>query len=444
MRILLADDSRAMRTTYRTVLQRIGYSAGEIVEAQDGSEVLSAFRNPDAPVDMVVFDWDLPGLDGMGFMTQLKSFGLAGKVTVLLSVNRQQRALLPQLLRIGPCDSIDRPFTEEMFEAKFRSLGRSAAMKSQESSRALRSASGSIPPMARPASSSTTPAARPPSSSNTPAARPPSGTMAPVAEIDPAMPFLLLLPSAVIDDLLKAADERHFEVGTVLLRAGQICDALHIVTGGEVEIHAAGRPGRIAGEGDLFGEFSFMMSEPSGYTVKARKPVSTASLSKARISELLRKHPLLDKHLSSFMGRHKEVMTARATTIVQSDFKGTFDTMPFANVVQILNAGRKTGVLGIRQGELSGGIYLSNGEAVHAWTENTSGEQAFYDLASWTKAKWAFNSMRREEQRTLTRPLLTLLMEAMRRSEEAAPAAPTPPPAATSEDVGLDALFPSQ
>jgi hypothetical protein len=180
-----------------------------------------------------------------------------------------------------------------------------------------------------------------------------------------------------------------------------------------------------------------MMSEPSPYTARAKSGVITASLSKARISDLLRRHPGLDKHFSSLMGRHREVMTARATTIMQSDFKGTFDTMPFANVLQILTVGRKTGVLGIRDGELSGGIYVSEGEAVHAWTEDQKGEAAFYELSSWGKAKFAFNSIQRNEERSLTKPTLTLLMEAMRRLEE------NPPAAAPSEDLGLDQLFPS-
>lgn len=401
MRILLADDSRAMRTLFRSVLERLGHADRELLEAKDGPEALIALKNKLLPVDAVVFDWDLPGLDGLAFMGQLKALGLAGKVAVLLSVNRQQKSLLPQALRLGPCDTIDRPFTEEMFELKFRSLGLSVQVKRAESSKVR--------------------------------------TVAPMPEADPGMPFLMRLPSSVIDDVLKLAEQRRHEPGTILLRAGQTCDSLHIVTRGQIELLAGlgGKPLRVTGEGDPFGEFSFMMSEPSLHTVRARTLVLTASLSKSRISDLLRKHPSLEREFSTLMTRHKEVMTARATTIVQSDFKGTFDTMPFANVVQILNVGRKTGVLGIRQDELSGGIYLENGEAMHAWTEDLAGEQAFYAMSGWSKAKWAFNSMKRNESRTLQRGTITLLMEAMRRLEE------TPSPAAPSEDVGLDTLFPA-
>src|SRR5688572_15229321 len=106
MRILLADDSRAMRTVYRTVLERIGHPSGTILEAKEGREVLAAFQNQDAPVDMIVFDWDLPGLDGPALMSQLKKLGLSGQVSVLFSVSRQQRALLPQVARLGSCESI--------------------------------------------------------------------------------------------------------------------------------------------------------------------------------------------------------------------------------------------------------------------------------------------------------------------------------------------------
>lgn len=401
MKILLADDSRAMRTMFRTVLQNLGHSSADILEAQEGREVLRTLQNPLTPIDLVVFDWDLPGLDGLALMSQLKQLGRSESVSVLLSVNRQQRALLPQVSKLGTCDSIDRPFTEEACEAKLRGLAKVVAAKKGESSKGLRR----VPLTA-------------------------------AAEPDSSTPFLVRLPSAAHDDLLKLADEHRYEAGTLLLKSGQVCDVLSIVTRGQVDILSGGRPVRVVGAGDPVGEFSFMMSEPSAYTAKAKTVVLTAALSKARISDLLRKHPGLDQHFSSLMTRHKEVMTARATTIAGSDFKGTFDTMPFANVLQILSIGRRSGLLGIRQDELSGGIFLDQGEAVHAWTEDTKGEEAFYALSSWGKARFAFNSMRREQERTLSKPTLTLLMEAMRRLEE------TPTSPAPSEDVGLDQLFP--
>lgn len=396
MKILLADDSPAMRGLFRGVLERLGHPDGDLLEARDGRELSAALRTPGTSIDLIIYDWDLPGLDGLGLMAQLQALRLSATVSVLFSVNRQQRALLPQVARMGACDSIDRPFSEEVFERKLRELV-PAVQKRSASSKKLQSVPGG-------------------------------------AESAGGTPFLHRLPPDLMDDLLKFADERHYAPNTLLIRIGQVCDALSIVTEGEVEIRVgeAGKVLRVMTAGDPFGELSFMMSEPSTTVARARTAVVAASLSKARISDLLRKHPDLDVHLSSLMERHREVMTARATTIVQSNFKGTVDTMSFANVLQILHGGRKTGVLGFRDEERSGGIYLDKGEAVHAWTDDRAGEPAFYDLAGWKKAKFAFNTIPREVPRTLSKPTITLLLEAMRVTEEPDP-----------QDAGLDRLFPS-
>src|SRR5262245_51265687 len=100
MKILLADDSPGMRAVFRKVLERLGHPAKDIIEVQDSKEVLRAFQNPFSPIDMVIYDWDLPGMDGLGLMGHLKGLGLSESVAVLLSVNRQQRALMPQATRL--------------------------------------------------------------------------------------------------------------------------------------------------------------------------------------------------------------------------------------------------------------------------------------------------------------------------------------------------------
>jgi hypothetical protein len=103
------------------------------------------------------------------------------------------------------------------------------------------------------------------------------------------------------------------------------------------------------------------------------------------------------------------------------------DTMSFADLVQLLGSTRKTGVLGFRDGARSGAIYLEKGEAVHAWTDDLKGEDAFYALAGWKMARFAFTSIQRTEPRTLRIATMTLLMEAMRRLDSRE-AAPSPPP----------------
>jgi CRP-like cAMP-binding protein/FixJ family two-component response regulator len=407
MRILLADDSRAMRAMFRGVLEKLGHAPSSILEAPDGTATRTHFRQTDAPIDLAVVDWDLPGMYGPDFMQNVHDAGLSGKISVLFCVNRAQRAQLPQVARLGPCDAIERPFTEEAFEAKVKALGGIAESRLKASSRRMPAVSAATPP-------------------STPV---PSG-----------LPFLMELPSAIIDDLLKLATPARHDAGVVVLRAGQVCGSLNLVTHGEVEILAgpAGGPIRVARDGDPYGELSFMTAQPSAETARTKSIVRTASLSKAQLAELLKRQPAMSKHLSALMDRHKKVMVARATTLEHSDFKGTFDTLPFTDVMQMLISTRKTGVLGLRGDQGGGAVYLENGEAIHAWADDLGlkGEEAFYALSGWRTAKFAFTSIRRTEPRTLHLPTITLLMKAMKRHEET----PAPSPKA-SQDADMDALF---
>ena len=116
--------------------------------------------------------------------------------------------------------------------------------------------------------------------------------------------------------------------------------------------------------------------------------------------------------------RPNQTMKTRATTLSHADFKGTLDATPFADLIQLLGSTRKTGVLGFRDKDRAGAIYMEDGEAVHAWTNDLKGEDAFFEIAGWKAARFAFRSIRRQEPKSLKTATMTLLLEAMRRLEE--------------------------
>src|SRR5688572_28159731 len=190
MKILLADDSRAMRLVFRDVFLKLGHSSTDILEAPDWPGTLGALRTD--PIDLLVFDWELPGMDGSDLMWSLKELGAAGKATVLFVVSRQQRPLVAQTARQGPCEFIEKPFTPEAFAAKVRALG--SAFEAQ----ILRDSSKKLRPVH-------------------------------VAEPEAPPKFLSQLPSNVMDDLLKLATSAFNEAGVTLLRAGEVCGSLRFV-----------------------------------------------------------------------------------------------------------------------------------------------------------------------------------------------------------------------
>jgi two-component system, chemotaxis family, chemotaxis protein CheY len=67
--VLVVDDDANMRKVVRAMLTSVGVRT--IREAPDGPTGLETVRS--SPVDVVILDWEMPGLDGEGFMRMLRS-----------------------------------------------------------------------------------------------------------------------------------------------------------------------------------------------------------------------------------------------------------------------------------------------------------------------------------------------------------------------------------
>jgi len=67
-RILVVDDDAAVRLLLRTLLERRGHF---VVEAENGDEGLRYYR--DAPTDLVITDIQMPVMDGLQMIKELRS-----------------------------------------------------------------------------------------------------------------------------------------------------------------------------------------------------------------------------------------------------------------------------------------------------------------------------------------------------------------------------------
>ena len=73
MRILLVDDSKAMRVIVRRQLGRLGVDDADVVEAANGTEALAAVH--DAQPDLIVSNWNMPEMDGHQLLRTLRAEG---------------------------------------------------------------------------------------------------------------------------------------------------------------------------------------------------------------------------------------------------------------------------------------------------------------------------------------------------------------------------------
>jgi two-component system chemotaxis response regulator CheY len=66
--VMIVDDSSSFRAVVKLALQKAGYA---VVEACDGVDALS--KVDAQKVNLIVCDWNLPTMDGITFVKQIKS-----------------------------------------------------------------------------------------------------------------------------------------------------------------------------------------------------------------------------------------------------------------------------------------------------------------------------------------------------------------------------------
>jgi two-component system chemotaxis response regulator CheY len=75
MRVLIVDDSRAMRMIVIRELRKAGFDEHSFEEAGNGKEALEQIRK--AEPDLVLADWNMPEMSGLELLQALRAEGRA-------------------------------------------------------------------------------------------------------------------------------------------------------------------------------------------------------------------------------------------------------------------------------------------------------------------------------------------------------------------------------
>ena len=73
MKILIVDDSKAMRMIVRRTLRQAGFEDVEVDEAENGRDGLTMVEG--GKPDLVLSDWNMPELNGIDFLRNLRAKG---------------------------------------------------------------------------------------------------------------------------------------------------------------------------------------------------------------------------------------------------------------------------------------------------------------------------------------------------------------------------------
>lgn len=116
MRILSIDDSRAVHAYLTQCLGQTDLKIEHAYSGEEGMGILAA----DANFDLILLDWEMPGLTGPEVLVKIKSIGVEAPIIMLTSKNKVED--ITAMLSFGASEYIMKPFTPDILLDKIEAV----------------------------------------------------------------------------------------------------------------------------------------------------------------------------------------------------------------------------------------------------------------------------------------------------------------------------------
>jgi two-component system, chemotaxis family, chemotaxis protein CheY len=118
MKILAVDDSPTMRRIIINTLKRAGFE--DVTEASDGKDALAKMKVSN--FNFIITDWNMPEMDGMAFVTNIRQTPEFKGIPVLMVTTRSVQDDIVEAIKAGVNSYIVKPFTPETLKQKIEQV----------------------------------------------------------------------------------------------------------------------------------------------------------------------------------------------------------------------------------------------------------------------------------------------------------------------------------
>ncbi|MDI5935190.1 chemotaxis response regulator CheY [Halomonas sp. M4R5S39] len=118
MSILVVDDFPTMRRIVRSLLKELGFT--NVEEAEDGQDALAKLKA--GGFEFVVSDWNMPNLDGLEMLKQIRADDGLKHLPVLMVTAEAKKENIIAAAQAGASGYVVKPFTAATLEEKLNKI----------------------------------------------------------------------------------------------------------------------------------------------------------------------------------------------------------------------------------------------------------------------------------------------------------------------------------
>ena len=121
MAILTVDDSTTIRRIVKRSVDEMGL---EVLEAADGAAALKVLEEKSGDIQLVLLDWNMPGMSGLDVLRVMKSDARFKDIVVMMLTSEADQNFVVEALKAGAQNYLTKPFDGKMLVLKIQeSLG---------------------------------------------------------------------------------------------------------------------------------------------------------------------------------------------------------------------------------------------------------------------------------------------------------------------------------
>lgn len=118
MKVIIADDSKAMRAIIARQIADLNF---EIKEASNGEEAFDLML-AEAPIDLLITDWNMPGLRGLELVQKIRSQERFDATKILVVTSEVEAESMLKALQAGADEYLMKPFAASALREKIEIL----------------------------------------------------------------------------------------------------------------------------------------------------------------------------------------------------------------------------------------------------------------------------------------------------------------------------------
>jgi len=118
LKVLVVDDQNSVRQMTRMTLEELGFR--HIHEAENGVKAMETASLQ--PLDLIISDFNMPEMDGLGLLRAVRGHPVARKVPFILLTGRGDRELVVKAAQAGVNNYLVKPFTAAILRGKIEQV----------------------------------------------------------------------------------------------------------------------------------------------------------------------------------------------------------------------------------------------------------------------------------------------------------------------------------